>query len=144
LGHAERDRLIGHDQTLLNCVLKGDWAELSPVWNWQYTRASRLFESMEGAHVVHFIGSLKPWRDPDRHLPPRFAAATAAFLAEHFPDRPLPAPQRSPARQPDAMRRLLWRHFLASGRMANYLGRFPTDMTVRVLQREYLSGAPIS
>lgn len=131
MGRGAGDRLIALDQTLLNCLLRGDWAELSPVWNWQYTRASRLFEAMEGAHVVHFIGRVKPWNDPAGDLPPRFAEATAAFLAAHFPDRDRPAPRSGPARSPAAMRRVLWRHLLAAGRMADYLGRFPTDLTVR-------------
>jgi hypothetical protein len=35
LAAARPDRLVGLDQELLNAVLHGDWAELSPVWNWQ-------------------------------------------------------------------------------------------------------------
>lgn len=131
LGRAEKDRLIGHDQTLLNCLLRGRWAELSPAWNWQFTWASQLFEATEDAHLVHFIGPVKPWRDEDGRLPPRFARATADFLAAHFPDRPRPSPPRGPARRPREMRRLLWRHWRAAGRMAAYLDRFATDLSVR-------------
>ena len=39
------------DQSLLNLVLRGDWAELAPAWNWQYTRASMLFEGIEEVHI---------------------------------------------------------------------------------------------
>lgn len=28
-------RMTRHDQSLLNLIADGDWAELSPVWNWQ-------------------------------------------------------------------------------------------------------------
>ena len=63
IGRENREVMIRHDQNLLNATLKGDWAELSPKWNWQYTWASRLFEAMEDANVVHFIGPRKPWKD---------------------------------------------------------------------------------
>ena len=53
--------MLHMDQDLLNGALIGEWAEISPLWNWQYTRATMLFEAMEGAHVVHFIGAKKPW-----------------------------------------------------------------------------------
>ena len=60
---------------------------VSPVWNWQYTWASRLFEAMEDAHVVHFIGPKKPWTHAGGELPLRFRRAYRAFFAEHFPER---------------------------------------------------------
>ena len=78
---------IGLDQDLLNAVLHGGWAELSPVWNWQYTWASRLFEAMADAHVVHFIGPKKPWTHERGELPLRFRRAYRRFFAAHFPRR---------------------------------------------------------
>ena len=46
LGRREKARLVGHDQTLINCLLRGAFAELSPVWNWQYSKYGRLAEAM--------------------------------------------------------------------------------------------------
>ena len=121
---------IGLDQDLVNAVLRGDWAELSPVWNWQYTWASRLTEAMEGAHVVHFIGPKKPWRHDGGELPPRFRAAYRAFFATHFPDAPIGPDGTPPHLNLTFQRRMLVKHLLASGKMAAYLGRFESDMTV--------------
>lgn len=123
--------LVRHDQTLLNCVLHGRWAELSPVWNWQYTWASRLFEAMEGAHVIHFIGPKKPWSHTGGELPPRFRRAYAAFMADVWPGQP----QIDPAGlAPHANRRFLRRsfakHWLATPKMCAYLDRFESDLSV--------------
>ena len=92
--------LVGLDQELLNAVLHGDWAELSPVWNWQYTRASMLFEAMEGANLVHFIGGKKPWGHGGGQLPLRFQAAYRDFFARVYPERPLPEDGARAASEP--------------------------------------------
>lgn len=113
-----------HDQTLLNAVLRGDWAELSPVWNWQYSTASRLHEAMIGANIIHFIGPNKPWNAADGTLPPRFAQDLTLFLAEYLPEVPAP---RIVGGLDLAGRRagsMLVRHMLNRARMARYLGRF--------------------
>lgn len=127
---AHGDRLVGLDQELLNAVLHGDWAELSPLWNWQYTRSSMLFEGMETAHLVHFIGGKKPWTHTGGALPPKFRAAYAAFLARHLPE----AAPCQPALPIHRNRRYLWsmllRHLRGAGPTCAYLERFPTDLTV--------------
>jgi hypothetical protein len=132
IGRREPSRMIRHDQNLYNVVLQGQWAELSPAWNWQFTWASRFFEAMQGAHVVHFIGSRKPWKDPGGELPPRFAQAMAEFMAAHWPGRSLPPVAPGPAHDPALMRRLLWKHWIGAPAMARYLRRFPTDLTVHI------------
>lgn len=130
-GERNKGRLVGHDQTLLNCVLRGEWAELSPRWNWQYTWASRLFETMEDANVVHFIGPKKPWNHAGGELPLRFRRAYRAFLAEHFPDVPPISPDGPPPhRDPAFLRRMLLKHVIATSRTCAYLDRFETDLTV--------------
>jgi len=130
LGRREASRMIRHDQNLYNAVLRGDWAELSPMWNWQYSWSARLFEAMRYPHIVHFIGTLKPWADRKGHYSPRFAQSYDRFIADHFPDRP-----RNPVSgglSPDSrmMRRMLVKHFLSSSKLARYLDRFPSDLTV--------------
>lgn len=124
-------RLVGLDQELFNCVLHGDWAELHPTWNWQYTRASMLFEAMEGANVVHFIGAKKPWKHTSGALPPRFRRAYRTFMAAHFPDGPqIGEDGLRPLQNRRYLRGLMFRHFLAIGRFAQYLDRFEDEWTV--------------
>ncbi len=123
-------RMTHKDQTLLNATLHSNWAELSPVWNWQYTRSSRLFEAMADANIVHFIGPVKPWADPTGKLPARFARELATFMKTHFPDLPMPVPSRGPLAIKGAARALAWRHLLGAERTARYLSRFPDELTV--------------
>jgi hypothetical protein len=133
---AHPDSLLRNDQSLVNLVLQGDWAEIAPCWNWQYTRASMLYEATEGAHVIHFIGGKKPWRHDGGALPLRFRRAYRAFLAEHFPDAPGIGPDGTPPhRNLGYMRAMLVRHFLAAGRFADYLDQFESDLTVLRTER---------
>lgn len=121
---------IGLDQDLLNAVLHGGWAELSPVWNWQYTWASRLFEAMAGANVVHFIGPRKPWSHDGGELPLRFRRAYRAYFAEHFPDAPVGDDGLAPMANRAFWAKAIGKHLLSMGKMSAYLERFPTEFTV--------------
>jgi Glycosyl transferase family 8 len=128
---AHAGKMIGLDQELLNCVLQGDWAELHPVWNWQYTRATMLFEALEGAHIVHFIGAKKPWKHSSGALPVKFRRAYRAFLAEHFPEAPLAREDGlRPHENRQYLRSLFIRHLLAIGRFGDYLDRFEDEWSV--------------
>lgn len=121
---------IGLDQDLLNAVLHGGWAEISPVWNWQYTWASRLFEAMAGAHVVHFIGPKKPWSHDGGELPLRFRRAYRDYFAAHFPEVPVGGDGVAPMANRAFWAKAMGKHLLSMGKMAAYLERFPTDLTV--------------
>lgn len=56
-----------HDQSALNYVLQGQWAEVSPLWNWQTKVLHHiLMIESRNPHVIHFNARRKPWRDPDR------------------------------------------------------------------------------
>jgi lipopolysaccharide biosynthesis glycosyltransferase len=130
-GREHRDRMIRHDQNLLNGTLQGDWAELAPYWNWQYTRSTMLFEAMEGARVVHFIGPKKPWGHTGGQLPRRFRDAYRDFFATHWPDMPpIPLDGLPPHRNRRYLRDVLVRHVLATGHFCDYLDRFESDLTV--------------
>jgi hypothetical protein len=130
-GQRHKAQMIRHDQNLLNGTLQGEWAELSPVWNWQYTRSTMLFETMEDAHVVHFISPKKPWNHRGGRLPPRFRAACRTFLAAHYPERPQIAPDSGAMHQNRSyMRSVLARHLLSMGSTCDYLDRFETDLSV--------------
>lgn len=57
---------IHHDQSLLNLALRGKWAELNPVWNWQWMQLYPSFTRQADPHMVHFCGLKKPWRAHER------------------------------------------------------------------------------
>ncbi|WP_374303629.1 glycosyltransferase, partial [Paracoccus sp. (in: a-proteobacteria)] len=123
---------LGRDQALLNGTLRGDWAEISPLWNWQFTWASSHLSGMADPCLIHFIGPAKPWQDRSAGVVPmRWRLPYGAFLAEHFPDAPRPAdPDRRhwPARR-DLGRSLL-RQWRAAGPMLDYLARFSDEYTL--------------
>lgn len=123
-------RLRRHDQTLLNIVLHRDWTEMSPVWNWQYSKAARLHEAVVGANVVHFIGPQKPWNAPHNALPARFAAAMTCFLREHFPERTIGRTSTHMPVDNKLMVSMLLRHLVNGRRMTRYLSRFPNRYSV--------------
>lgn len=126
-----RDRpaaVTRQDQSLINLALDGAWAEMSPVWNWQMTRATRHFADAAGARLLHFIGPRKPW-SPQGGQPRRVAEAMAAYLARHYPDRPRPPLDRAPIDR--TARAALLRHWLGARATERYLARFPDPWTVR-------------
>lgn len=129
-GAAHDPARVGLDQDLVNAVLRGGWAELSPVWNWQYTWASRLFEALADAHVVHFIGPRKPWTHDGGELPLRFRRAYRAFFAEHFPEAAVGPDGVAPMANRGFVRKMLVKHLLSLGKLGAYLDRFPDDLTV--------------
>lgn len=127
--HADAARYL--DQDLLNAALQGDWAELSPVWNWQYTWASRSFEAMADANIIHFIGHKKPWNHTGGEFPLRFRRAYRDFFTIHFPQVvPLGLDGVTPMANPVFLRKAFAKHLLSVGKMSAYLGRFETELTV--------------
>ncbi|WP_280523308.1 glycosyltransferase [Cereibacter johrii] len=126
----EASRMIRHDQSLYNAVLRGDWAGLSPMWNWPYSRSARPFATMRYPHIVRFIGTLKPRADRKGRYSLRFAQICDRFIADHFPDRPRAPVSGGLSPESRLMRKMLMKHFLPSSKLARYLGRFPSDLTV--------------
>ncbi|AYF00710.1 hypothetical protein PY32053_01052 [Paracoccus yeei] len=124
--------LSSHDQSLLNGILKGDWTEMSPLWNWQFTGASAHLTCMADPCLIHFIGKAKPWLDRSAGIVPmRMRDAFGRVLDQHFPDA---AQGTAPEQRhwPDAghLRRALFRQWRAAGPMLRYLGRFPDPYTM--------------
>lgn len=115
---------VRNDQSALNLALRGEWTELSPVWNWQWTETTRYFADDAGARLIHFIGPKKPWRTDT--LPPRLTAAYGPFLARHFPEAPV---AKAPFPRVDRHRRAFLRHWLRAPAMQSYLDRFPDPLT---------------
>lgn len=123
---------LGRDQALMNGILKGDWAEISPLWNWQFTSASAHLTSMADPCLIHFIGTRKPWLDGAKGVVPmRMRDAFGQVLARHFPDAPQVS-QSSRRHWPEAgaLRAALFRQWRAAGPMIRYLNRFPDQYTL--------------
>lgn len=129
-GLEHKDNLIGHDQTLLNCVLRADWAELSPMWNWQDTRSTRLFGMMEGAHLLHFIGPAKPWNTNDGRFPLPLWQHFDRFMARHYPERHTPTAPAGPLANREFMGKMLMKHFVSQSSTRRYLSRFESALDV--------------
>ena len=60
------DRIVMHDQDVLNCVLEGRIHELDMAWNCQVAKTHKCRETgfhalSSTANILHFIGHRKPW-----------------------------------------------------------------------------------
>lgn len=87
--NAEGGKMKQHDQSLINLALMGEWAELNPVWNWQWTRAYPFYHDYVGAQILHFQGHQKPWDEGEKQT--RFSRVIVAeyyvFLNNYFPEQ---------------------------------------------------------
>ncbi|MTH79309.1 glycosyltransferase family 8 protein [Paracoccus aestuariivivens] len=118
---------LGRDQALMNGILKGDWAEMSPLWNWQFTSASAHLTAMADPCLIHFIGTRKPWLSISQGIVPmRMREAFSRIISQHFPDAPQ-VKAASSRHWPDVndLRSTLFRQWRAAGPMLRYLNRFP-------------------
>lgn len=119
-----------YDQSVINVALRGRWTEISPVWNWQWGRATRFPAAYAEPRLVHFTGRRKPWLDVGRDFPPRYRARPHAFLAAHLPDHPalasLDPVGRAEPRDLGASLFTSWRRWRAT---EAYLARFPLATT---------------
>jgi hypothetical protein len=115
-----------HDQSLLNGVLRGAFAELSPVWNWQWVGKRALFTDWAEVRLVHFVGHGKPWNEVSDRLPHRYRDAYVAFLNQHFPGCDLLRDSRSEGRGTLAGRIVtLGQHALSYRAFRRLIRRFP-------------------
>ncbi|MEL6641023.1 MAG: glycosyltransferase [Pseudomonadota bacterium] len=75
-----------HGQTAINVALRGQWSELSYIWNFMYTRQLHLPMRVLRPVFIHFVGFGKPWlRDPP-YVPVEAVRWYKMFLATHYPD----------------------------------------------------------
>lgn len=125
---------VKHDQSLLNGALLGQFAELSPVWNWMCNQRFPLLTRSYPVRVRHFIGGTKPWRDPTGRHDARFAAAYAAFFHRTMPEAldkmrvAAPGLRLMPI---DAMARLVLDQHRMRKRLTSELARFRDDWDVK-------------
>ena len=67
------------DQSALNAVLRGDWLELSPRWNWTFASRDALTREL-APEIVHFVGGSKPWNDGKGRYHARYRLAMQEYL----------------------------------------------------------------
>jgi lipopolysaccharide biosynthesis glycosyltransferase len=72
--------LFCHDQSLLNLATEGEWLELSPSWNWQYSYRNCFITEMVSPNIIHFAGATKLWDTPNGHTPKRYWNAYQDYL----------------------------------------------------------------
>jgi lipopolysaccharide biosynthesis glycosyltransferase len=72
LAKTHKNYLFCHDQSLLNLVTEGQWLELAPVWNWQYSRKNCLLTEMLSPNIIHFAGAIKLWHAPTGDIPEKY------------------------------------------------------------------------
>lgn len=51
-----------HDQSLLNMAIQGQFAELSPRWNWQFPNRFPAYTRMARPCLIHFSNNPRPWQ----------------------------------------------------------------------------------
>lgn len=85
---ANRDRCRYFDQSAINLFFKGEFALLSPIWNFQQNCQAIRAEKMMAPRLVHFAGSAKPWRNDGFVFAPEYRKRYRETLAgtpfEHF------------------------------------------------------------
>lgn len=77
---------ILHDQSLLNGVLQGEFAELAPVWNWQSSAHLPYATLTYPVRFRHFVGRVKPWADVRGVFDPRYHAGYVDFFRTLMPE----------------------------------------------------------
>lgn len=124
---------LGRDQALINGVLYGDWSEISPMWNWQYTWSSSHLTAMADPCLIHFIGPYKPWMDSaNARIPMRLRTDYSRILPCLFPDAPYGS-ELSQRHLPTSrdLRKSLFKQWRAAKPMLRYLNRFPDEYTLQ-------------
>lgn len=116
-----------HDQTLLNLTLKGAFAELSPVWNWQLSLRFPKITQRIRPKILHFTGDEKPWLlgcTPNM-MSSEYITSYQAFLAIHGLSNQFPVDENA-MRMPLHVRlKAAYKQHMASIRVDRLMARFP-------------------
>ena len=132
LAVARSEAMIYHDQSALNAVLKGDWAELPLVWNFQFCQKTLYFAVHFRPAILHFITSQKPWKSRYGIYPGWILDLYRGFFQTHFPVQ-YAAMQDLPASdaRPGIQRLLLLIHAISARKYLANLTRFSDEWDVR-------------
>ena len=126
-------QMMAYDQTAINAVLQGGFAELPPVWNWLYGFRTIYYTELFNPAILHFAGRRKPWNHLNGEFPAQYANAYRAFFRDHFPERMAAMP---PSGAPSAVRLRHLRYFLAHINGLRHfvpaMDRFRDDFDIRL------------
>ena len=114
---AHSNALSAHDQSLLNIIFHGNWLEISPVWNWQFSYRNKILTPYIDMEVMHLAGSNKPWNDPFHRLPAAVRAEYARYTKK--------ADTNFLLRSDDLKSLQLLKHIWYRNRYWDWLSRFP-------------------
>ncbi|MEP2531694.1 glycosyltransferase [Shimia sp.] len=124
-----------HDQSLLNLALQGDFAELSPIWNWQWPHSHPRFTRTITPGILHFTGHPKPWIA--RKKKTTYDAHIIEAYHQFFQEFDLP--QRFPTSSPQGHRNGLVnraafeaRQLLDRPRLRQMMARYPDPWKAKV------------
>lgn len=122
------------DQSLFNLALRGQFAELSPAWNWMLSGSLPLMTIPFPVFLRHFIGKDKPNNNPRDQRDARFHRAYAEFFALYAPEE---LKRLAPPRNPEPMglkriAKLALLHLRARPQMKESLARFSDPYKVLV------------
>ncbi len=80
-----REAILLADQSAYNIVLRGEFAMLSPVWNWMTSREYPFATRQIPVRFRHFCGPQQPWNDSEG-FDIRFRESYASFFRTHLPE----------------------------------------------------------
>lgn len=86
LAVSQPEKMTVYDQTAINAVLRGNFAELPPIWNWLYGFRTIYFTEIYDPPIIHFAGRRKPWNTFNGEIPARYCVAYSEFFKKHFPE----------------------------------------------------------
>ncbi len=125
------DHPTSNDQSALNAVLHGNWAELSLVWNFQYSTQTLYFTGMFDVCLFHFISRRKPFAGPNGIFPRRITEEYRCFFEEFWPEKVSLVPDGLAVEQNRWLHfRALLFHLTSYRRFLRNEGRWRTDWDV--------------
>lgn len=65
------ERIVLHDQDVINCVLQSGMLKIDDVWNVQvskYDSSKDFVKMLPDAKIIHYIGKHKPWHSNNKQL----------------------------------------------------------------------------
>lgn len=79
-------KILQHDQTALNAILHGDWAELSINWNYLYSHQTAYFAGFFDPAIIHFVGRRKAWSGQYNGYSRFYTEQYRKFFEQNFPE----------------------------------------------------------
>ena len=132
LAFSKPDKMLAYDQTALNAVLHGDFAELSPVWNWLYGFRTIYYTELYDPAIIHFAGRRKPWNHLNGEFPIKYSNLYRDFYGEHFPEKLAAMPASAKPSQVKLRHlRYFIKHIVDLGRFLPEMDEFKGDFDIK-------------